>query len=90
MPLVGALRDEIAKHIAFWQTQRLLPVLIYLTGGIAHMEGLPEYLAYELRVPVSRADPAENLFALDEYIPSINRHDTLLWAVALGLAARNI
>lgn len=90
MPLVGALRDEIAKHIAFWQTQRLPPVLIYLTGGIAHMEGLPEYLAYELRVPVSRADPAENLFALDEYIPSINRHDTLLWAVALGLAARNV
>lgn len=90
MPLVGALRDEIAKHIAFWQTHRLQPVALYLTGGIAHLEGLPEYLAYELRIPVSRADLAENLFALDEYIPPINRHDTLLWAVALGLAARNI
>lgn len=90
MPLVSVLKDEIAKHIAFWQTHRLQPVFIYLTGGIAHMEGLPEYLAYELRVPVSRANPAANLFALDTYIPPINRHDMLLWAIALGLAARNV
>lgn len=90
LPLVAALRDEVAKHIAFWQTHRLQPVSIYLTGGVAHMEGLPEYLAYELRIPVSRAALAENLFVLNEYIPPINRHDTLLWAIALGLAARNI
>ena len=90
IPLIGVLRDEIAKHVAFWQTHRLPPVHIYLTGGIAHLEGLPEYFAYELRIPVSRANPAENLFALDEYIPPINRHDALLWATALGLAARNI
>lgn len=90
LPLVAALRDEVAKHIAFWQTHRLQPVSIYLTGGITHMEGLPEYLAYELRIPVSRAALAENLFVLNEYIPPINRHDTLLWAAALGLAARNI
>jgi Tfp pilus assembly PilM family ATPase len=90
MPLIGTLRDEIAKHIAFWQTSRPPPVHIYLTGGIAHLEGLPEYFAYELHIPVSRANPASNLFVLDEYIPPINRHDTLLWATALGLAARNI
>lgn len=90
LPLVAVLRDEVAKYIAFWQTHRLQPASIYLTGGIAHMEGLPEYLAYELRIPVSRAALAENLFVLDEYIPPINRHDTLLWAIALGLAARNI
>lgn len=100
MPLVSVLKDEIAKHITFWQTHghqnnassndEKGPFHIYLTGGIAHLGGLPEYLAYELRVSVSRADPAENLFALDAYIPPINRHDTLLWAIALGLAARNL
>lgn len=99
MPLVSVLKDEIAKHIAFWQTHAHKnnessndekgPFHIYLTGGIAHLEGLPEYLAHELRIPVSRANPAANLFALDTYIPPINRHDTLLWAIALGLAARN-
>lgn len=90
MPLIVALRDEIAKHLAFWQTNRVKPAMMYLTGGIAHLDGLPEYLAHELRIPVSRANPAEHLFALDEYIPPINRHDTLLWAIALGLAARNL
>jgi len=90
IPIVSALRDEIIKHLSFWQTHRLQPVSLYLTGGIAHLEGLPEYLAYELRIPVCRAHPAENLFALDASIPPINRHDTLLWAIALGLAVRNM
>ncbi|MEK7480866.1 MAG: pilus assembly protein PilM [Patescibacteria group bacterium] len=89
LPIVSTLRGEILQHIDFWQTHyQSKPDHIYLTGGAAHLEGLPEYLSYELGIPVARAAADLNLFDLQKSIPIINRHDALLWAIALGLAVR--
>lgn len=91
IPMAATLRDEVAKHLAFWQTRaRQSPAHILLAGGIAHLEGLPEYLAYELRIPVSHAAIERILFDIQKGVPAINRHDALVWAVALGLAMRGI
>lgn len=92
--IVAAVKEEIDKHIMYWNS-RVEPSedekmirKILLCGGCANMIGLPEYLSYEFRLPVERANVWININPLKEHIPEIEYKDSLIYATALGLALR--
>lgn len=90
---VAALRAEISKLTAYWQThaggagereaafQKML-----LCGGAAALPGFDEYLSRALGMTVETANVWRNAFSFDEYIPPIPFADSLDYAAAVGLA----
>jgi len=95
MTTVSVLRDEVSKHINFWDTQndedipRQKVASLILVGGNANLKGLPEYLSRSLNVPVRVGNVWANAFSLDEFIPELPREQSLEWATAIGLALRS-
>ncbi len=94
IPLVSAIKDEISKHVKYWDFrkkryghQNKIEKII-LCGGNSSIPGFKEYLSYESRLPVGLANPWVNIVSFDEYIPEINLKDSLVYATALGLALR--
>lgn len=91
--VVGALRDEINRHFEYWNSRHAESGEkegsiegIILCGGNASLKGLPEFLARDTKVPVTRADVWQNAFSYDEYIPQMSREVSLSYATAIGLA----
>lgn len=89
LPLVSAIKDEIKKHIAYWNSRREKIEKIILCGGDSNLPGFTEYLAYELKIPVELCNPWANIVSFEEYIPGIALKDSLMYATALGLALRS-
>lgn len=90
---VSVLRDEIVRHLLYWQTHKdeegkeHSPIKkIILTGGDSNLTGLPEYLSASTRTPVELADVWTNLTDRGRYVPEINFRKSLSYAAALGLA----
>ena len=90
---VSVLRDEIVKHLLYWQTHKdeegkdHPPIKkILLTGGDSNLIGLPEYLSASTRAPVELADVWVNIADTKKYVPEINFNKSLTFAAALGLA----
>ena len=95
LPTISIIKDEMYKHIAYWNS-RLREELgkteiskIYLCGGDANLFGLPEYLSYELGLEVSLANPWVNIASFEEYIPEIELRESLMYITSLGLALRS-
>lgn len=103
LPVVSVIRDEISRHISYWNSQmeergapfsskerekkRIAKIL--LCGGDSNLKGLPEYLSYELKAPVELANPWVNICSFDEHIPEIELKESLTYTTALGLALRS-
>ena len=94
IPLVSAIKDEISKHVKYWDfrkrgrnSQNKIEKIM-LCGGNSTIPGFKEYLSYESRLPVELANPWVNIVSFDEYIPEIDLKDSLVYATALGLALR--
>jgi Tfp pilus assembly PilM family ATPase len=90
---VSVLRDEIVRHLLYWQTHkdgegRNHPRIkkILLCGGDSNLVGLPEYLSISAKTPVELADVWANITDKQKYIPSISFNKSLTFAAALGLA----
>ena len=89
---VSALRDEINRHFSFWDSRmrkegkgnRIKKVL--LVGGNSNLQGLSEYLAMGVRVPVERANVWSNVLSFDDAIPPIEKAHSLGLVTAIGLA----
>lgn len=93
---IAAIKEEIDKHIIYWNSrseiseeQRKIKKIL-LCGGNANLIGLPEYLSYELKLPVERANIWVNIKPVEEKIPEIEYKDSLTYAAALGLALRSL
>lgn len=96
MDTVLTLKEEIQKHYRYWHTrvddkgQRIHKVdKIILCGGNANLAGLPEYLSGSLKIKVERGNVWTNTFSLDDIIPEIDRHHSLSYTTAIGLALRD-
>jgi len=96
-PTASALADEVAKHFHYWDTRRnahgekMTPVgKVILVGGSANLKGLPDYIAGRVQAPTERGDVWHNVASFDEYIPPIDRHRSLQFATAIGLALRSM
>ncbi len=94
---VAALADEITKHYRYWDTrrddkgERMTPVgRTLIMGGSANLKGLADYIAGRIQAPVERPNVWQNVCSFDEYIPPIDRHTSLQFATAIGLALRSI
>lgn len=95
MSTVSAIRDEISKHLSYWQ-ERAIPGSLrepvthaLLVGGNASVRGLPEYLEGTLRIPVAAGDVFTNLASRDTWVPSLDYTESLAYATAIGLALRD-
>lgn len=98
--LVGtasALSDEIAKHYHYWDTRRndkgehMTPVgRVLIVGGTANLKGLADYVAGRIQAPTELPNVWQNVCSFDEYIPPIDRWESLRYATAIGLALRGI
>ncbi len=96
LPLVSAIKDEIGKHVNYWNSRlekedsKNKIEKIFLCGGDSNLPGFAEYLSYELKIPVELANPWVNIVSFDDYIPEIALKDSLMYAAALGLALRSV
>ncbi len=92
---VSAIRDEISRHLEYWQGRAVLggihePVShAILAGGNASVRGLPEYLEGALQIPVTAGDVFTNLASRDTWVPSLDYTESLAYATAIGLALRD-
>ena len=93
----SALADEVARHYHYWDTrrnergERVTPVgRVILVGGSANLKGLADYIAGRVQAPTAVADIWQHICNFDEYIPPIDRRNSLQYATAAGLALRSI
>lgn len=95
LPIASAIRDEVSKHIIFWNShlddkdnENLISKII-LCGGEANLKGFPEYLSYELKLPVEISNPWVNIVSFEKEIPELEFEESLSYAVAIGLSLRS-
>ena len=94
---VSVLRDEINKNLAYWQMhsgggkalQRDVEKIV-LCGGGANLRGLTEYLTVTMDLPIENANVWVNVTSFDDYVPSMDRVQSLVFATAIGLAIRSV
>ncbi|MDO8562043.1 MAG: pilus assembly protein PilM [bacterium] len=94
---VSALSDEVAKYYHYWDTRRndkgehMTPIgRVLIVGGSANLKGLPDYIAGRIQAPTELPNVWENVCSFDEYVPPIDRRDSLRYVTAIGLALRGI
>lgn len=94
--VVSLLRDEINKHLSYWQIhtddygdKRSAIQKIYLCGGDSNLVGFLDYLSSGLPVHVELANVMVNVDTLEEYIPEISFSDSLRYATSIGIALRH-
>ena len=93
-PIVSIIRDEAAKQVAYWMShnkddkKKENISKIFLCGGEATLAGLPEFLSYELKMKVELGNPWVNVASFEDYIPEIERLDSLAYSTVIGLALR--
>src|SRR3989344_9302882 len=92
---ISALADEVARHYQYWDTrrnergERVTPVeRVFLVGGGANLKGLPDYIAARVQAECTRPHVWQNVCSFDDYIPPIDRRESLQYATAIGLALR--
>lgn len=90
---ISVIKDEINRSLVYWRTHRNLSNTgdgdvekIILCGKDVEIVGFNEYLSLTMKIPVEAVSVWENAFSLDDYVPRINRIDSLDYAAAVGLA----
>ncbi len=93
----AALSDEVARHYRYWDTrrnehgERVTPVgRVLLVGGSANLRGLADYIAGRLQADTEVGNVWRHVCDFETYIPPVDRHHSLQYATAIGLALRAI
>lgn len=91
-----AVLSEIKKITVYFQTQadrrgEVAPAFekIYMSGSEAIRPEIIRILHTEAKIPIEIANVWTNMLSLREYIPDINREESLLYASAIGVAIKN-
>lgn len=92
--MVSVIKDEASKQTAYWESrdedgeknEKISKII--LCGGESTLAGLPEFLSYELKMIVELGNPWVNVASFEDYIPEIERGDSLAYSTAIGLALR--
>lgn len=95
LPTAAAIKDEISRHIIYWNShveddasEKMVKKII-LCGGEANLKGLSEYLSHELKLPVELSNPWANLISFEKEIPELELEESLGYVVAMGLSLRS-
>jgi type IV pilus assembly protein PilM len=93
---LNELVSEVNRYYAYWNSRtdddgnRSHPIERVLLGGAyADARVLTEYLASNLRAPVQRANPWQNVLSFEQTIPEIEYEDALGYASTIGVAMRD-
>lgn len=93
-PIVSVIKDEAAKQAVYWSShqegdQKKAKISkIILCGGESTLAGLPEFLSYELKIKTELGNPWTNVASFENYIPEIERRDSLAYSTVVGLALK--
>lgn len=87
-----AVRDEVKKVCSYWQGRtddkarkdsgQIKSIIV--TGHVAHMTDVAEYLAQRAGIPAQLGNVWVNAFSLDHKIPKIDFEESLRYAAAIG------
>lgn len=90
---VAILRDEINRHYIYWHSHKEFGEVgkkkiekVILCGGDSNLPGLSEYLGSSLKLKVELANVWINVNPLTNYVPEIDKQESLSYATAIGLA----
>ncbi len=93
----AALADEVARHYHYWDTrrnehgERMTPVgRVILVGGNANLRGLPDYISGRVQAKAARGNVWRHVTDFEDYVPPIDKHNSLQFATAIGLALRGL
>lgn len=89
-----SVRDEVKKVFSYWmskeevksQKERRGIKSVIVTGHVADMIDVAEYLGKHVGVPAILGNVWQNAFSLDKFIPEIEFEDSLCLAAAVGVA----
>jgi len=94
MTTVSVIKDELVTRMQYWhmrtgsdENRRLQKII--LCGGSANLKGLPAYLTETVGIAATRANVWENTFSFDDTVPPIDKHHSLGYATAVGLALQS-
>lgn len=94
--MLSVIKDEIAKFHDYWSghfsdygSGNGDISKIILCGGDSNLFGLPEYLSSTLNTQVELGNPWANSASFEDYIPEIEKKESLSYTTAIGLALRN-
>ena len=87
------LKDQIRKYINYYQSHNKNGKIdeILLCGRGSNLNGLAEFLFYELKIPTKIANPWINILpkSLKE-VPGLPYKESLGYTTALGLALKGL
>jgi len=91
------LADEIGRHFHFWDTRRdqrggrSAPInRVLLVGGSSNLKGLTDFIATRVHLKTDRPDVWRHVCSFTDYVPPIERRNSLEYATAVGLALRGV
>ena len=91
---ISVIKNEVAKQVAYWMShnkddkKKENISKIFLCGGESTLAGLTEFLSCELKMKVELGNPWVNVASFEDYIPEIERLDSLAYSTVIGLALR--
>ena len=91
---ISVIKNEAVKQAAYWMShnkddkKKENISKIFLCGGESTLAGLTEFLSCELKMKVELGNPWVNVVSFEDYIPEIERLDSLAYSTVIGLALR--
>ncbi len=86
------LKNALNKLLVFWFTNRNFGEehkkikTAYIIGENSSSQEIDEFLERHLKINVETGNVWSNCFDINEFVPKINKNDSLNYAVAIGLA----
>lgn len=95
---VSTLRDSVNKHMTYWHMHGSATgkqvsqdvSRIVLCGGGANLKGLRDYMRATMSLPVEVANVWTNIATFDDYIPNMNKIQSLQYATSMGLSLKSL
>jgi type IV pilus assembly protein PilM len=87
LPLLGVIEQEMQREFSFFSKKTNKNIeKIYLTGGIANLPGITEYISNDFKVPVFEGNPFElGLIKFDKKLEPVVKEIGSSLSVACGL-----
>jgi type IV pilus assembly protein PilM len=96
LPVATAIKEEAEKNLGYWEGHaahlhagggtKIKKIL--LCGGDANLRGLPEFLSGALKIKTELANVWENVAPFEEYVPELDRRESMAYATAVGLGLK--
>ena len=91
LPFVSAIKDEMKRILDFWRShngENAAVGKIILCGGDANIKGTDEFFSYNIDEKVEVGNVWVNVADIEDYLPVIEKKESLMYTTALGLALR--